>query len=229
MPDLFQFLVPADPSASPGSILLRLAAAFGFGWAVAWIYRASRAKQMAPQNHSLETTLVLLAILIAAVTQVIGDSVARAFSLVGALSIVRFRTVVRDTRDTAFVIFAVVVGMACGAQDLWVAVLALVVVGVASLGLARLGRHGQRQPHFQLRLRCRPEVDPDAVVTETLQTATVQRELMAIAVVRGGEAVEATYELQLREGLAPPALLQMIRALDGVLDVRLSRHGFTEN
>ena len=52
------------------------------------------------------------------VTQVIGDNVARAFSLVGALSIVRFRTVVRDTQDTAFVIFAVVVGMAVGARDL---------------------------------------------------------------------------------------------------------------
>ena len=50
------------------------------------------------------------------VTQVIGDNVARAFSLVGALSIVRFRTVVRDTQDTAYVIFAVAVGMAVGAN-----------------------------------------------------------------------------------------------------------------
>ncbi len=52
------------------------------------------------------TTLVLLAALIAMVTQVIGDNVARAFSLVGALSVVRFRTVVKDTQDTAFVIMA---------------------------------------------------------------------------------------------------------------------------
>src|SRR3712207_7596331 len=51
----------------------------------------------------------------AMVTQVIGDNIARAFSLVGALSIVRFRTVVRDTQDTAYVIFAVAVGMAVGA------------------------------------------------------------------------------------------------------------------
>ena len=49
------------------------------------------------------------------VSMVIGNEIARAFSLVGALSIVRFRTVVEDTRDTAFVIFAVVVGMALGA------------------------------------------------------------------------------------------------------------------
>ena len=51
---------------------------------------------------------MLLTILIAMVTMVIGNNMARAFGLVGALSIVRFRTVVEDTRDTAFVIFAVV-------------------------------------------------------------------------------------------------------------------------
>src|SRR5205085_4318473 len=83
------------------------------GLLVAGVYRFTR-----PTSHinpSLPPTLVLLAILIAIVTQVIGESVARAFSLVGALSIVRFRTVVRDTQDTAFVIFSVVVGMAIGA------------------------------------------------------------------------------------------------------------------
>ena len=79
---------------------------------------------------------MLLAVLIAMVTQVIGDSVARAFSLVGALSIVRFRTVVRDTQDTAFVIFAVVVGMAVGARDPWVALIGLAIVGAAAFVMA---------------------------------------------------------------------------------------------
>ena len=63
------------------------------------------------------TTLVLLAAIIAMATQVIGDNVARAFSLVGALSVVRFRTVVKDTQDTAFVIFAVVVGHGGGLES----------------------------------------------------------------------------------------------------------------
>ena len=59
----------------------------------------------------------MLAIMIALVTQVVGNNAARAFSLVGALSIVRFRTVVRDIEDTAFVIFAVAIGMAAGASQ----------------------------------------------------------------------------------------------------------------
>src|SRR6185369_5103087 len=81
---------------------------------------------------SFPTTLVLLCTLIAMVTQVIGESVARAFSLVGALSIVRFRTVVRDTQDTAYVIFAVAVGMAVGAQAPWVGLIGIVVVGATA-------------------------------------------------------------------------------------------------
>ena len=76
---------------------------------------------------------MLLAILIALVTQVIGNSVARAFSLVGALSLVRFRTEVQDTRDTAFVIFAVVIGMATGGGHLQAAMAGLLVGSIAAV------------------------------------------------------------------------------------------------
>src|SRR6187549_3416667 len=105
----------------PVAVLLRLLAALGLGSVVAWIH--TRTSKGAEMGASFPATLVLLAVLIAMVTQVIGDNVAR------ALSIVRFRTVVRDTRDTAFVIFAVVVGMAAGAQNFWVGGLGLAVGG----------------------------------------------------------------------------------------------------
>ena len=112
MPDFFgAATVTADPVAV---IVLRLIVAMVFGGVVAFVYRRARRVP----GGSFTTTLILLAILIAMVTQVIGDNVARAFSLVGALSIVRFRTVVRDTQDTAYVIFSVAVGMAVGAATL---------------------------------------------------------------------------------------------------------------
>src|SRR5689334_21131228 len=96
---------------SGGELLARLLLSAVFGACVAIIYRFSHGK-LKEDARVMTTTLVLLSILIAMVSMVVGGSVARAFSLVGALSIVRFRTVVEDTRDTAFVIFAVIVGMA---------------------------------------------------------------------------------------------------------------------
>src|SRR6185503_4501947 len=73
-------------------LFARLLLAALLGFAVAWIYRRNR--KTTDIIASFPTTLILLSILIAMVTQVIGNNVARAFSLVGALSIVRFRTVV---------------------------------------------------------------------------------------------------------------------------------------
>src|SRR3954453_14997839 len=122
-------------TASPPVLTLawRIGMAAVLGMAVAAMHRW--AKRDEPRPHALSTTLVLLAAVIAMATQVIGDNTGRAFSLVGALSVVRFRTVVRDTQDTAFVIFAVVVGMASGANHLAVALVGLAVVGLASPAL----------------------------------------------------------------------------------------------
>src|SRR6187551_2704574 len=131
MPD-FAFPVAGD-IAAPAAILGRLVAAMVLGGIVAQVYRRSRAEPAS----SFTVTLVLLAILIAMVTQVIGDNVARAFSLVGALSIVRFRTVVRDTQDTAYVIFAVAVGMSAGAGQPVLAISGIGVVAIAALAMRR--------------------------------------------------------------------------------------------
>src|SRR4249920_3004272 len=130
--------------------VLRLLASLVLGGVVAFIYRRARSETAS----SFTATLVLLSILIAMVTQVIGDNVARAFSLVGALSIVRFRTVVRDTQDTAYVIFAVVIGMAVGAHNLITGAIGLVIVAAAAFVMRpRAASASPASPPFLLHLR----------------------------------------------------------------------------
>ena len=153
MPDFVSNVLANAPAVAPGQVLLRLVAALVLGLGVAAIY--TRTRPAVDRTGSFPPTLVLLSVLIAMVTQVIGDNVARAFSLVGALSIVRFRTVVRDTQDTAFVIFAVVVGMAVGASDVWVALSGMAIVAVAAF-ITRPSRssvnNGSRPFVLQLRV-----------------------------------------------------------------------------
>src|SRR6185436_15979403 len=119
----------------------RLGLSLVLGGVVAGIYVLTQRKSrsdLAP----FATTLVLLTVLIAMVTLVIGNNVARAFSLAGALAIIRFRTVVEDTRDTAFVIFAVVAGMAVGAEpsQIHVAIAGLPVIAVVAWTMSAWGR-----------------------------------------------------------------------------------------
>src|SRR5437764_1346679 len=131
MRELFTMAFAAGPHISPVEVLVRLLVAFVFGLSIAAIYQLSRRNQAAATSFVM--TLLLLCVLIAMVTQVIGDNIARAFSLVGALSIVRFRTIVRDTQDTAYVILAVVTGMAVGSRSPWVAVIGVMVVALAEV------------------------------------------------------------------------------------------------
>jgi hypothetical protein len=225
MPDFLRDSILEFQTPPPIVVMLRLLAALGLGAIVALVYRATRpAADVAP---SFTATLVLLCILIAMVTQVIGDNVARAFSLVGALSIVRFRTVVRDTQDTAFVIFAVGVGMAAGAGNHWVGVGGIVAVAVAAFLMKRDATAEPEAPTgddpFELQVRLGIGHDPQVVIGPTLDEHVRERRLMSIATARQGLAVDATYRTALRNDQSADALLRALNRLDGVQSVALQR------
>jgi hypothetical protein len=192
------------------------------GAAVAAIYRWAR-RDEAVQPTFL-TTLILLATVIAMATQVIGDNVARAFSLVGALSVVRFRTVVKDTQDTAFVIFAVVVGMASGANHLVVALVGMGIVAVASLVLwPRRRSDGWVAVESTLALRISKEEGVQATIELLVAASTERCDLTSVATARQGAALDLSYRIRLRAGYLPSALVAELHRLKGVESVDLRR------
>jgi hypothetical protein len=206
-------------------LLVRLVLALGLGHAIAFVYRRSR--PMNEEAESFVVTLVLLTILIAMVTQVIGDNVARAFSLVGALSIVRFRTVVRDTQDTAYVIFAVAVGMAVGANHPAVALCGLVVVGAAAIsmkfrngtGMLPVGGDGA----FLLTVRLTLGLDPEALLGEPLQRWISSRRLVSVETARQGMSLDVAYKAVIRDEHSAGELVTALNRLEGVQSVTLRR------
>ena len=221
MPEFLQNLATASPQP-PLVVLIRLVAAMCGGGLVAWIYRQTRSEsEGAP---SIPKTLVLLAILIAMVTQIIGTNVALAFSLVGALSIVRFRTVVRDTQDTAFVICAVVVGMAVGANHWWVAGVGIATVWLAAyLMQTRPARAADPRGLFLLSVRVGLGHDAETLLGSTLDSTLDERRLMSMATARQGMSIDMSYEVHLRKGHRPDELVKALNRIDGVQSVELKR------
>lgn len=225
MPEFLKTKFFDGPNVSVVDVIIRLVVAAILGGLVAWIYR--RTRKGAEISSSFPITLVLLAILIAMVTQVIGDNVARAFSLVGALSIVRFRTVVRDTQDTAYVIFAVVVGMAVGASDLWVALVGIAVVGFAAyLMMARAQVFSAVQPAYLLSLRVGLGHDLDKLLGATLNQHLQERELMSVSTAKQGVLLEVTYETRLSPSGSADELVKSLNRIEGVQGVRFQRQDF---
>jgi hypothetical protein len=215
MPELLRDALHEDVRVATEVLLLRLAAAFVLGCVAAGIHRVTA--RPGPWSGFL-ATLVLLSVLIAVVTLVIGNSAARAFTLVGALAIVRFRTIVEDTRDTAFVIYAVAAGMACGTGYLTAAVAATPLVLLA----AWLFRPREGPPEDlgqRLVLRLGAEGRAEQEVLAVLAKRVPGCRLVGLATARGGSALDVTYSvpaLPSEEALALVAELTRIEGVQGV-------------
>lgn len=154
---------------------------------------------------------MLLTILVAMTTIVIGDNVARAFGLVGALSIVRFRTVVDDTRDTSFVIFAVVVGMAIGAGYLAVCIVGIPIVALAALGMSGIrGEAKADSLERTLQVRIAAGHDPESFLIASFRDQLAQWRLVSIVTARQGAAFDLVYWVHLRDAAA---MLPLVKAL----------------
>lgn len=222
--DAWHVLFPGDPNVSVGRLAARLVTAFLLGLVVAGIYRGTAAP--ARRTRSFVATLVLLCILIALVTQVVGSDTARAFTLVGALSIVRFRTVVQDTRDTAFVIFAVIVGMAVGGDHV-----VMTLIGIAVCGFAAWLLRNRRQPtphhsaaseHWVLYLRVAEEAAGDSL-RDAIRHWFPRCELAATGTAKKGAGLQLRYEVFPRSDVSILECVNALRSLPGVQSVKLDR------
>src|SRR5262249_3726400 len=147
---------------------------------------------------------------------------ARAFSLAGALAIIRFRTVVEDTRDTAFVIYAVVIGMTIGAGYVLVALVGLVIAAAAAAIMPRgkkPKRVGGKFWALGVRVGLAPtsEVNLDALLAKHLE----EWQQLAAATGRQGAALDLTYRVRFRPNTTATALVNDLNQAEGVQSVEV--------
>lgn len=219
MREWLTLLVPAAGTTPPEKLAARLVVAALLGVGVATIYFLTQRKRRT-ESASLVATIVLLTILLAMVTLVIGENLARAFGLAGVLSIVRFRTVVEDTRDTAFVIYAVVTGMAVGSELEMLAWVSLPVVGVTAWLLSLWARDRADAPGAAvLVVRVGLAPDPTACVVAVLARHAQDYRQAALNTARQGAALDVTYSVRLKPDVTVVTLLGELNKAEGVQGV----------
>jgi hypothetical protein len=98
---------------------------------VTWVYMSARRTKR--HNQSVVETLILLPIVVASVILIVRNSLALAFSLAGVVAAVRFRTTLRDTRDTVFIFLAIGIGFAAGVQVITVGAVASIIFNLVML------------------------------------------------------------------------------------------------
>ncbi len=130
---------------------------------------------------------------------------------------------VEDTRDTSFVIFAVVVGMALGAGNVLVCLLGVPSVSLMAFGLSQLGNgvSGTRERTLEVRIAAGRE--PDALLAGVFGEQLRRWKLLSVVSARQGTSIEVIYRVALRDPSALVPLVQAIQALEGVQNVELKK------
>jgi len=211
-------------SPIPFSVLaVRLGAAFALGFLAAGVYAVACRRSERRAEPSFLATMVLLSLLIALVTMAIGDNIARAFSLVGTLAIVRFRTVVEDTRDTAFVIYAVACGMCAGGGYYLgpVACAPLVLLGTWIFARPGTRKSSPELPPGRLVLRLSSAMKLDGVFKDTLDQYLPNHHLVGMSTARGGSAWDATYAVEFPPDTQAFQVISALSAVEGVQEVKV--------
>ncbi|MCA9007617.1 MAG: DUF4956 domain-containing protein [Planctomycetaceae bacterium] len=209
----------AEPAAS--IIILHLLLSWMTGCGVAYL---ARKHQRSVADETLSITLVLMCILIAMATQIIGENVARAFSLVGALSIVRFRTAMQSTQDVAFVLFSVVEGMAIGAGQYSVAALGFVVIGGATHFQPHWSNFRSNEsnlPADVMLLRLQVALGAENSWNEILAELCESFETTGAETTRKGSAFALEYRVTLRESVTADEVVLRLGRLEQIESVQI--------
>ncbi len=215
---LTEFLT-LPPLIALGADALRLLLAFALGTFVVKIYQWTHTK--VPQK-SFTDTLIILCMLISVVMVIIGDSIARAFSLVGALSIIRFRTAVQDPRDIAFVFYALAVGMAVGAGNPSVAILATFLIGIIILGMHHWHQRLGDDNEFSLEFCLPPDPGAETVYRTVFQKHLVYERLLEKRIKRAGQ-VELTFRVKLAKPDEWLTFFNALSEIENVTDIKLDK------
>lgn len=172
-------------------------------------------------SPSFMVTLVMCSMVIGAVMLIIGSNIARAFSLVGALSIIRFRNAVKDPRDVAYIFLSMGIGMACGTGFYTVAIVLTSITCGASilLALVEFGEHGltERLVRVQIPLTN----DFEGIFDDTLKLHSEQFSLVSAETTRMGTELELTFSIKVPKKFSAAKLIEDLSALNSNLRVQV--------
>lgn len=213
-------LSPTGTLFSPQSIILSLLLAFILGQVLAWVYYVTHIG--ISYSRSFVQSLILITVVVAMVMTVIGSNIITAVGLMGALAIIRFRNIIKDTRDISFIFCALVIGMAAGSQRYATAILGAVILCLIALYLHYTG-FGTHKPHNGFfRFRLVGQIEPDHPILGILKRFCSSFVLISVQDSSSGGFAQYAYQLMIRNAAKNEQMLSELEKVEGIEDISLT-------
>jgi uncharacterized membrane protein YhiD involved in acid resistance len=212
-------------AVSTGQMLLCLIISWLLCSAVAKVYQFTY--RDASFSPAFMQTLVICGMVIGAVMLIIGSNIARAFSLVGALSIIRFRNAVKDPRDVAFIFLVMAIGMACGTgfYKIAIALTGTTCIAITLMGLFQFG--SSRLEEKIVKIQAPTIKNFETLFDPILKNHSRSFSLVAAEKTQMGTEMELTFILQVSKNFKIEALMNELEKLNDHLRIQVLGTSFS--
>lgn len=191
---------------SVDKVLLSLAVAFIIGVFIIYVYKKTYSGVIYSKSFSL--CIILLTMVTSMIIRTISSNLALSLGMVGALSIVRFRTAIKEPTDTAFMFWGITAGIMSGAGLYLVAIIASVGIGILYMVGYTMGFKTNRQFLFILKY----EASSDKRIIDALKKLP-KTKLKSKSIVKN--TIELTFEVELKDD--DTKILDDFKDIDGVV------------
>jgi hypothetical protein len=178
---------------------------------VTYFYRQSH--RGLSYSVSFVHAMVLLCVTVSVIMLIIGSNIARAFTLVGALSIIRFRNPIKDSRDVAFLFVAMAVGMAVGTGFYMTAVMFTLFISFIAYALTRFEIGATLRREVLLKLAVPASLDYHTAFNDVFYRALREQALLSVETLREGATLELVYSIEFKAGADEGNFLDEMRRL----------------
>lgn len=209
-----------DTTLSLSNSLSTILVSFVLGGIISLLYMKTSNKAGYSQNFAL--TLVLIPSVIAIIILLIGSNVARAFSLAGAFSIIKFRSAPGDPKDIAYVLFTMAAGLACGAGLYGYAVLFTFTLCLLMLLLNVINFGASKSSKKLLKIVIPENLDYEGAFDDLFKIYTNSAELKKVRTTDLGSLYELVYTITMDNKISQKEFLDALRCRNGNLNITLS-------
>lgn len=203
-----------------GSTMLILASSIILGIIISTVYMKTNKKN--GYNNGFAVTLVMLPVIISIIILLVGNNIARAFSLAGAFSIIRFRSAAGDPKDISYVFFTLAVGLACGMGYVWYAAVFTIILCSLMVILNKFKFAMAKEKLMQLKIEVPEDLNYETAFNEILDKYTNSWQMEKIKTRDFGALFELTYLIKIKENTDTKIFIDELRCRNGNLSISIT-------
>lgn len=170
---------------------------------------------------SFANALILLSLITAVVIMIIGNNLARAFGLVGAMSIIRFRTAVKETHDIVYIFFALTIGMAAGVGLHSLAIVGTIFIGFISFFITKMGFQNGFSKNTLLEFQLENGTEKSASEYQNIISRYTQKMKLINIKTLDNKLVLISYYIQFKKDNQNFDLVNQLQQITGVKNISL--------